>query len=110
MFSHVVVRTLFVATAVGTVALWAWTLPLTDGNLAHVLEGNLALVPAVAYLSGLVLLLLRSARLRAALLPLQRYGRMALTSYLTHAILGLVVVGALISAWPIPSSVRKGRR
>ncbi|WIX83626.1 DUF418 domain-containing protein [Amycolatopsis carbonis] len=99
-----VVRALFAATAVGTVALWAWTLSLTDGNLAHVLEANLAIVPAVAYLSGLVLLL-RSARLRAALLPLQRYGRMALTSYLTHAILGLVVVGALASAWTIPSSV-----
>jgi hypothetical protein len=53
-----VVRTLFAVTAVGTVALWAWTLTLTDGNLAHVLEENLAIVPAVAYLSGLMLLLL----------------------------------------------------
>ncbi|MEU4669721.1 DUF418 domain-containing protein [Amycolatopsis sp. NPDC023774] len=98
------VRKLFAVTGVATIALWAWTLSLTDADLAHVLEGNLAVVPALAYLSGLVLLL-RSARLRAALRPLQSYGRMALTSYLTHAILGVALVGALASTRTIPTSV-----
>lgn len=98
------IRKLFAVTGIATIALWAWTLSLSDANLSHALEENLAVVPAVAYLSGLVLLL-RSPRLRAALLPLQRYGRMALTSYLTHAILGLVLVGTLASFWTIPTAL-----
>ncbi|QRP47090.1 DUF418 domain-containing protein [Amycolatopsis sp. FDAARGOS 1241] len=89
------IRKLFAVTGIATIALWAWTLSLSpaDENLARA-GGNLAVVAAVAYLTGRMLLL-RSALLRADLLPLQRYGRMALTSYLPHAILGLAVVGAL---------------
>jgi uncharacterized protein len=98
------VRVLFAVSAVGTVALWAWGLSLTDPDLIDSTNKNLATVPAVAYLSGLVLLL-RSSQLRARLLPLQRYGRMALTSYVTHGVFGVTVVAALASVTTISDSM-----
>jgi uncharacterized protein len=98
------VRALFAVATVGTVALWACGLSLTDTSLIDSMNENLAIIPAVTYLSGLVLLL-RSSRLRARLLPLQRYGRMALTSYVTHGIFGITVVATLASVMTISSSM-----
>ncbi|MCI2422980.1 DUF418 domain-containing protein [Saccharopolyspora sp. K220] len=98
------VRVLFAVAAVGTVALWAWALSLSNTSLINAINGNLAIVPAVAYLSGLVLLL-RSSRLHTRLLPLQRYGRMALTSYVTHGVFGITGVTALASVTTIPYSL-----
>jgi uncharacterized protein len=98
------VRILFAAAAVGTIALWVWELTLTDVGLIDSLNKNVAIVPGVAYVSGLVLLL-RSSRLRARLLPVQRYGRMALTSYITHAVFGVTVVAALASVTAISSAM-----
>jgi uncharacterized protein len=97
------VRVLFAVATVGTVALWAYVLSLTDTNLIFSMNTNLAIIPAVTYVSGLVLLL-RSSRLRARLLPLQRYGRMALTSYVTHGIFGIIVVATLASVTTVSSS------
>jgi uncharacterized protein len=99
-----VVRVLFAAAAVGTVALWVWELSLTDAGLIDSLNMNVAIVPGVAYVTGLVLLL-RSSQLRARLLPVQRYGRMALTSYITHAVFGVTVVAALASVTTISSAM-----
>lgn len=98
------VRVLFVVAGVGTVALWAWGLSLTDTSLIDSTNKNLAVIPAVAYLSGLMLML-RSPRLRARMLPLQRYGRMALTSYITHGVFGITVVATLASAMTISASM-----
>jgi uncharacterized protein len=98
------VRKLFVVTATGTFLLWSWSLAITDSRLYGALDADLAIVPAIAYTAGLILLL-RSAQLRRMLLPLQRYGRMALTSYITHAAFGLIVVGALASMWAMHNTV-----
>lgn len=81
----------------GTLALWAFALLLPQGDLADRLTANLAIVPAGAYLLGLVLLL-DNPRLRARLAPVADYGRMALTSYLTHGLLNMTLVAALVSS------------
>lgn len=83
-----------------TLALWAFTLLLPQGDLANRLTSNLAIVPAGAYLLGLVLLL-DNPRLRARLAPVADYGRIALTSYLTHGLLNMTLVAALVSSGPV---------
>lgn len=79
-----------------SIGIWVWSLTITAESFLHAITFQLAIVPGMMYVLGLVLLLRTSVGSKL-LAPLQAYGRMAFTNYFMQTLIGITIVKGIVS-------------
>lgn len=79
-----------------SVFIWGWSLTIKEDSFLHAVTFQLAIIPGMMYVLGLILLLRTNVGAKL-LSPLQSYGRMAFTNYIMQTVIGITVVKWIVT-------------
>ncbi|OPA02040.1 hypothetical protein BHL27_06695 [Bacillus cereus] len=79
-----------------SVVIWGWSLTIKAESFLHAVTFQLAIIPGMMYVLGLILLLRTNVSAKL-LSPLESYGRMAFTNYITQTVIGITVVKWIVT-------------
>ncbi|MEH6944641.1 DUF418 domain-containing protein, partial [Bacillus sp. JJ722] len=90
------IKKVFFVLFICSIGIWIWSLTITSENFLHAVTFQLAIVPGMMYVLGLILLLRTNFGVKL-LSPLQSYGRMAFTNYFMQTIIGITIIKGIVA-------------